>query len=161
MKNPIFNRVQFVLSFLGLLVAGFLWYLHATHADIPCGASGGCETVAASPYARFPVGTGPWVAAWGTFAYLAMVVLTFLRTLGASPQRDRVLLGLTVATAAVGAAFSLQLTYVEVFVIHAICRWCVASQIIILGVLLAGVAELTAARRRPALPTSPDTKADL
>ncbi|MBC7805619.1 MAG: hypothetical protein H7145_05655, partial [Akkermansiaceae bacterium] len=95
---PLANRLIFVLSVIGIFVAGYLWYLHATHADIPCGLSNGCEMVAASKYARFPEGsTGPWyVAAWGTIGYLGFATLSFVRTLQTSPERDRVLLGLLV-----------------------------------------------------------------
>ncbi len=45
------------------------------------------------------------------------------------------------AIALIGAGFSLYLTYLELFVIDAICQWCVASAVIM--VLLAG---LTTAR---------------
>jgi uncharacterized membrane protein len=159
-KNPLYNRVMFVLSFLGVLVAGFLWYKHATHGDIPCGVSGGCEVVANSPYARFPVGTGPYVAMWGTLGYLLLVAATFARTLQTAPKRDALLRGVALAAAAFGTAASLQLTWLEVFKIHAICRWCVASQVIILGVLLTGVAEavnLAASRRAGGAPPAPPT----
>ena len=39
-----------------------------------------------------------------------------------------------------GVVFTLYLTYLELFVIHAICRWCVASGAIILAIF--GVALL-------------------
>ena len=142
MKNPLYNRVMFVLSLAGLLIAGYLWFLHATHGDVPCGGSSGCDKVAQSPYARFPARTGPYVAAYGTLGYVGLTVLTFLRTLGGGPARDRVLLGLIVLGAGIGTVFSLYLTYLELNVIQAICKWCVASQALILAVLVAGVVEL-------------------
>ncbi len=142
MKNPLYNRIVFLLSFVGLMVAGYLWFLHATHGDVPCGGSGGCDRVAQSPYARFPAGKGPFVAAYGTLGYLTLVALSFLRTLGAGPKRDRLLLGLIVLAAGAGTLFSLHLTYLELYVIQAICKWCVASQALILGVLFVSVAEV-------------------
>jgi uncharacterized membrane protein len=36
-----------------------------------------------------------------------------------------------------GAAFTIYLTYLELFVIHAICRWCVGSGVIIVAILTA------------------------
>ncbi len=140
---PLANRLMFVLSVIGAFVAGFLWYLHATHTDIPCGFSNGCEMVAASKYARFPEGTsGPfYVAAWGTLGYVGFAALSFLRTLRPSSERDRVLLGLLVLGTVAGTLFSLRLTYLELYVIHAICKWCIASQIIITAVAAIAVTE--------------------
>lgn len=148
--NPLWNRILFLLSLVGLLVAGYLWYVHVTHADLPCGRYSGCDTVQSSKYSRFPAGTGPPVAVYGALGYLALTALSFLRTLAGSESRDRALLGLMILAAAAGAAFSLYLTYLELFVIHAICLWCVGSQVIILAVLFVAAAEwlLRRSRRR-------------
>lgn len=136
--NPFLNRAVFVFSLLGLMVAGYLWYMHANPADIPCGGSHGCETVANSPYARFPVGWGLPVAAYGALGYLAITALAFTRTLPSLAVRDKKLLGFILLGAAFGVVASLYLTYLEFFVIRAICRWCVGSQFIIL--IVAGLA---------------------
>jgi uncharacterized membrane protein len=138
MVNPLLNRLIFVFSLIGVIVAGYLWFMHAHPADIPCGPSHGCEQVANSPYSRFPPGVGPPVAAYGTLGYLALTVLSFLRTLLGTAERDRRLLALILAAATFGLAASLWLTYVEIFWIKAICRWCVGSQLIML--LLFGTA---------------------
>ena len=140
-NNPNANRAVFLLSLLGMAVAGFLWHLHATHTDVPCGMSHGCEIVAESVYAHFPDGTGPWVAAWGTFAYLGFAMLAFLRTMALPPARDRLLLGVLALGAVVGTLFSLRLTYIELYVIHAICKWCVSSQIIVTLIATIAVTE--------------------
>jgi uncharacterized membrane protein len=39
--------------------------------------------------------------------------------------------------AGAGVAFTIYLTYLELFVIHAICRWCVGSGVIIVAILVA------------------------
>ena len=145
---PILNRVVWVFSLLGILVAGYLWFMHAHPADIPCGPSHGCETVANSRYSRFPFGSGPPVAAWGTVAYLALTVMAFLRTLGGSVGRDRVLLGLITLGAGIGTFASLYLTYLEVAVIHAICKWCLGSQIIIGIVFVCAAVEMIRTRQK-------------
>jgi uncharacterized membrane protein len=54
---------------------------------------------------------------------------------------------LLVAMSGLGVAFAIYLTALEVFVIHAICRWCVGSAVIILLVLLVSLLDL---RRTPA-----------
>jgi uncharacterized membrane protein len=38
--------------------------------------------------------------------------------------------------ALVGTLFSAYLTYLELFVIHAICEWCVASAALMVGALI-------------------------
>ncbi|MBC8103186.1 MAG: vitamin K epoxide reductase family protein [Cytophagales bacterium] len=134
--NPLLNRVVFILSLVGLMIAGALWYWHANPVDIPCGASGGCETVAQSRYASFPPGSRYPVAMYGVLGYLAIVALAFLRTLPRSPTRDRGLVSGVALVSVLGTLISLQLTYVELFVLHAICRWCIASQVLILTIAL-------------------------
>lgn len=148
MRNPIFNRGVFVFSLLGAIIAGYLWYMHGHAADIPCGPSHGCETVALSPYSRFPFHTGPPVAAWGTFGYLGLAVLAFLRTASDSPKRDSVLLNLIVFGATLGTAASLYFTSLEFGPIHAFCRWCIGSQIIMLIIFFLSWADRLMARPR-------------
>ncbi|MBC8142225.1 MAG: vitamin K epoxide reductase family protein [Armatimonadetes bacterium] len=147
--NLLYNRLVFVLSVIGALVAGFLWYLHAAHVDIPCGLSNDCATVAASRYSRFPEGNGFFVAAWGTIGYIGFAALAYARTLTESAKRDRILLGLLVLGAVAGTLFSLRLTYLELYVIHALCKWCVASQVIIAAVAAIAIADWFAPRPAP------------
>lgn len=149
MQNPRLNRAIFMLSLVGLMVAGYLWKMHANPADIPCGGGNECETVANSPYSRFPTGSGPPVAMYGTLGYLAILTLSFLRTLGSPARlgpRDTTLLVLLTAAAAFGTAASLYLTTMELTVIHAICRWCIGSQVIIGVVFALAVADLSRTR---------------
>ncbi len=149
--NPLANRLLFILSVLGAFVAGYLWFLHSTHGDIPCGVSRGCEMVAASKYARFPEGDGFWVAGWGTLGYIGFATLSFLRTLRTSSTGDHALLALIVLGAVAGTLFSLRLTYLELYVIHAICKWCVMSQVIIFAVAAVSVSEWLSYGRTHAL----------
>ncbi len=145
---PMLNRMIWVFSLLGILVAGYLWFMHAHPADIPCGPSHGCETVANSRYSQFPFGSGPPVAAWGTMGYLALTALAFTRTLPGSASRDRALLGLILLGAGVGTLASAYLTYLEIAVIHAICKWCMGSQTIIAVVFGCALVDFLA-RRSP------------
>jgi uncharacterized membrane protein len=59
---------------------------------------------------------------------------------------NRMLAGL----ATIGFGFTLYLTYVELFLIHAICRWCVGSAVIITVIWIVSVLQLVAERRRRA-----------
>jgi len=55
---------------------------------------------------------------------------------------------LLVGLATVGALFTAYLTYLELFVIHAICRWCFGSAVIITLIWMVSLAAL----RRPKSP---------
>lgn len=136
MNTKLFNRLVFVFALIGLFIAGYLWKMHANPADIPCGGSHGCTSVAESPYSQFPPGIGPPVAAYGTIGYILIVIFAFMRTLPQMVSKDKLFLGLNVALAAFGTLASLSLTYAEANIIHAWCKWCVGSQIIMICLLL-------------------------
>jgi uncharacterized membrane protein len=151
MQNPLWNRLIFVFSLVGVIIAAYMWYMHAYPKDIPCGGSGGCESVALSRYSRFPFGNGLPVAVYGTAGYLALTVLSFLRTLPGTASRDNRLLALIVLGASVGMAASLWLTYIEIFWIKAICRWCMGSQFVMLLVFVTALTEWLQSTKRKAL----------
>ena len=131
MTNPLLNRLIFVFSFVGIFLAGYLWYMHAYPEDIPCGPGGGCAAVAQSRYSEFPPGIGPPVAAYGTVGYIILCGLAFYRTLNEDAKRDRTLLLLLVLTGVLGTLFSLYLTAMEAYVIKHWCKWCLGSQALI------------------------------
>jgi uncharacterized membrane protein len=85
-------------------------------APVCLAGGGGCETVQSSRYAEI---LGVPVAALGLGEYAGLLLSALLRGEGGA------LLGLFVTLASV--LFSAYLTYLELFVIYAICQWCVAS----------------------------------
>jgi uncharacterized membrane protein len=89
------------------------------------GGSGGCETVQASSYATI---LGVPVAELGLVGYSGLLLSALLR------GEAGAYLGLLVAL--VGTLFSAYLTYLEVFVIQAICEWCVASATVMIAALV-------------------------
>jgi uncharacterized membrane protein len=114
------------LAVLGLLISGYLsWVHYAGVAPVCVGGSGGCQSVQASSYATI---FGVPVAALGLVSYSGLLLAALLR------GEAGVYLGLLVAL--VGTLFSAYLTYLEVFVIHAICEWCVASAALMVGALI-------------------------
>ena len=46
----------------------------------------------------------------------------------------------------VGVAFTIYLTYLELFVIHAVCTWCLASAGIIAGIFVASIIGVRSVR---------------
>jgi uncharacterized membrane protein len=116
-----------LLALIGCFVASYLWlYKIGAIGELKCG-TGGCETVQTS---RWAVLFGIPVAFYGVVGYaliFAVALLGLQPRFAARPGATRVLAALATG----GLLFTLYLTYVELFVIHAICRWCVASAAII------------------------------
>lgn len=121
------------LALAGVLVAGYLITVHYTGQAAFCSGVGGCETVNSSPYA---VLFGIPVAAYGFATYLAVAACSLWQARHPSPVLTWPAL-VAFGLAVVGVLFSAWLTYLELFVIHAICPWCVTSAAIV--TLLAGV----------------------
>ena len=127
-----------VLSLVGFFVSLYLWlWKVGLLGTIVCG-DGGCETVQLSEYAQF---LGIPVAFYGMVGYLALIVVSFV---GLQPRwvDARWPTGALVAIAALGVAFSGYLTYLEAAVIHAWCRWCVVSAVLIAAVLVVALGGL-------------------
>jgi len=134
-----------LLALVGLFVAVYLW-LHAIGIGgaIKCGASGGCEVVQTSRWAVF---LGQPVALYGVIGYVVILIvaLAALRPVALVQRGWGVLL---VGLATVGALFTAYLTYLELFVIHAICRWCFGSAVIITVIWVVAMLEVAGRRRK-------------
>ena len=117
-------RLIRILTVLGIGVYGYLTYVHFSGAPIICGGSSSCETVNYSRYAF--IGTVP-VALLGLGAYVAILALSLIPV---DPDRQwpqQLIFGLALA----GVLFSGYLTYIELFVLYAVCWWCATSAIVI------------------------------
>jgi uncharacterized membrane protein len=119
-----------VVCVLGIGIAAYLTYVHYAGIKVLCLSSDGCETVQASRYATLD---GIPVALLGLIGYVSILASLAVR---GEPGRAA---GFGVAL--VGFGFSVYLTYRELFTIHAICQWCVAS-----AVLMTALAILTLVR---------------
>jgi uncharacterized membrane protein len=117
--------VTAVLALIGLGVAIYLTIVHYTGAEPICGISHGCHTVQTSKYAEL---AGIPVAVLGLAGYAALLLALPIR--GENGRLIRV------AITAIGFLFSAYLTYLELFVIDAICQWCVASAILMTALLI-------------------------
>jgi uncharacterized membrane protein len=125
------------LSLAGLFISAYLYlYKLGRIGSLACG-SGGCETVQLSSWSRFG---GIEVSLIGLLGYAALLALS-LASLQTSGNQQQWPVKLMAAAAGLGAVFTLYLTYLELFVIHAICRWCVASAVIILGIFVVSCLE--------------------
>ncbi|HEY6208686.1 MAG TPA: vitamin K epoxide reductase family protein [Gemmatimonadales bacterium] len=119
-----------LLALGGLLLALYLsLYKLGLIGTLQCG-TGSCEYVQTSRYAEL---LGMPVAFYGVVGYAALFVVGLA---GMQPRfaNDRRLTVLLAALSSLGLAFTLYLTYIELFVLRAVCRWCVGSAVIIAAI---------------------------
>jgi uncharacterized membrane protein len=137
------SRAIGVLALVGLGIAGYLTYVHYAGIHVLCAASGGCETVQTSSYAKL---AGIPVPVLGLVGYVGILGSLFIRG-----DTGRLI---TAGLALVGFGFSLYLTYLELFTIKAICQWCVGSAVLMTVIAVLAVIRLL---RAPASVTTTPT----
>jgi len=126
------------LAVVGAAISTYLLTVHWGWTQAVCLGVGGCEAVNASRYAEFfgvpiaLIGLGGYVVIGALAAYLAFV--------RAARIAQFALFGAAVG----GVAFSIYLTYIELFVLYQICPWCVFSAIVITAIAVLSAVELLA-----------------
>jgi uncharacterized membrane protein len=115
-----------LVALAGVFVALYLTLYKLGYIGTLACAVGSCETVQTSKWATF---LGFPVGAWGVGYYLVVLALGLI---GLTPRYadTRRLSEILVLLTGFGVLFSLWLTYLELFVIHAICQWCVISAVL-------------------------------
>jgi uncharacterized membrane protein len=132
----IYRMSAALLSLAGLFISAYLYlYKIGRIGSLACG-TGGCETVQLSPWSRF---AGLEVSLIGVLGYAGLLGLS-LASLQTGPSRRWPVRAMRMA-AGIGVVFTLYLTYLELFVIHAICRWCVGSAVIIAAIFVVALLE--------------------
>ena len=110
--------VAALVGCFGLLDSGYLTIKHLQGSYIRCGDE--CSAVLGSRYAEGIAGVP--LAGFGAVAYLTVIISALFAAAG-SPLARRVL----GVTALIMAVFSLWLIYLQAYVIHAFCKYCLAS----------------------------------
>jgi uncharacterized membrane protein len=115
-----------LVALAGLFVATYLTlYKLGLVGTLSCSV-GSCETVQLSRWATL---LGLPVAVWGVGYYALVFILSLAGVQERFAESRRLSLSLALLTAW-GLLFSAWLTYLELFVIDAICQWCVVSAIL-------------------------------
>lgn len=130
-----------ILALLGLGVAAYLTYVEVTTADAICGPIGDCNTVQNSPYAKL-FGVLP-VGILGAVGYIAILLAWVLKRYGSGRLSEIAPLALF-GMSFFGTLYSIYLTYLELFVIKAVCMWCLSSAVIITLLMLFSLPPATA-----------------
>lgn len=131
---------RMIIAALALAGVGLATYLAMYKlgmiGELAC-TVGQCETVNLSKWATL---AGVPVAVWGVGFYVALFALAFAGTterLADAPWVGRALVWLT----GWGVLFSAWLTYLELFVIHAVCMFCVISAILVTVIYVVAVLD--------------------
>jgi uncharacterized membrane protein len=137
--RAVLNLIAAFIALAGLAVAAYLTVMALTGETAACGGSAGCSEVLGSGYARI---AGIPVATLGILGYFAAFTFATFAAFGykSAPK----LFALTVWSM---FAMTLWLLYVQAFVLHSFCRYCLFSAAFTF--LLAGLAVAS-----PALPDS-------
>ncbi len=119
------KRLLVFLSTLGLLDSIYLSWIKLSNQEALCSGIGSCDVVNGSEYSSI---VGIPIAIFGAAAYITLLVAllgeqknNFLKENG-----PLIVFGVSLF----GFLYSLYLTYVELFVIYAICPYCVLSAIV-------------------------------
>jgi uncharacterized membrane protein len=130
-SSVILYSIMAVIALIGLADATFLTIAHLTGDDAVCGSFAGCSKVLGSSYASIK---GIPTATFGAVAYFVVFSLATLAAFGYSVQKFLLAL--------IGAMFlaSLYFLYLQAFVLHAFCPFCLLSAALtffLAGLLLA------------------------
>ncbi len=117
-------RSSLALAVLGVLVSIYMTIYKLTENPNMCLGNGGCSVVNSSRYAEI---SGIPVAVIGIGGYLTILLLLVLepRIPFLTANGTMIVFGL----ALFGFLFTVYLIYVELALIHALCPFCVTSQI--------------------------------
>ena len=126
-----------LVSLLGLFLGAYLTlYKFGMIGTLVCNVSS-CETVQTS---RWSVFLGVPVATWGAGFYALMLALSIAglqARFESSHALSRTMLFLT----GWGVVFTAWLNYLEAFVIHAWCEWCLGSAAMVLILFILAVVD--------------------
>jgi uncharacterized membrane protein len=112
------------LTLAGLIIAGYMSYVEIARVNAFCGPIGDCNAVQTSRYAKV-FGVIP-MALFGLAGYLA-IFAGWAWHRSRTDRLARIAPLLVFAATLFGVLFSIYLTYIEIFVLRAVCAWCLAN----------------------------------
>jgi uncharacterized membrane protein len=130
------EAVTAALALLGTAISAYLTWVHYSGGAALCAGAGGCEQVQASRYASV---AGVPVALLGLVLYIALTALALWRLRAGGSETLRIA---TFGLALTGVLYSAYLTYLEVFVIGALCPWCVSSAVVLVALCVLAAWDL-------------------
>ncbi|MFP4439827.1 MAG: vitamin K epoxide reductase family protein [Chloroflexaceae bacterium] len=139
MERSLYPRMAVTLfALLGIIDAAYLTltrFFPSVGLTCPL-AGGGCETVQMSPWSTFPPGGGAPIAVLGIIGYLVLFGLGLAALQTERVGRVDLPVALLVAASG-GIATAIYLVSIQLFVITAVCSWCVISALLMVGIWIA------------------------
>lgn len=130
--------VAFIAAIVGAVDSAYLTWIKLSHNEAACTPGfGDCYTVNTSRYAEI---YGIPVAIFGLAAYLFMIalLLTESKILFLRENGSMILFGVSL----IGVLYSAYLSYLEEFVLHAWCPYCILSGLAMLAIFIASIIRL-------------------
>jgi uncharacterized membrane protein len=125
-----------VVALVGLGVSGYLTYVETQSVEAICGPVGDCNAVQSSSYAKV-LGILP-VGILGLLGYTAILITWIIQRVRDDKWADYAKLAM-LGMALFGTLYSIYLTYVEIWVIEAVCMWCLSSAVLIALLMISSV----------------------
>jgi len=132
------KSVLLTLSLVGLWDSAYLWWAYTSSSRPMVCLGGGCDAVRASPFA-YPGGIP--MPVFGVAMYAVLVLLIFFEPLLGS-RLARANRYAVAGVSGAGFLFSLYLTGIEAFVLHAWCTWCVLSAVAVTFIFALAVLDV-------------------
>jgi uncharacterized membrane protein len=131
------RRITLGFAVLGGLVSIYMTVFKLTENQSMCLGNGGCSVVNNSIYSEV---YGIPVSVIGIVGYAALVAMILLQDRAAALRDNGVLF--IFGLALVGFLFTVYLIYVEIALIHALCPFCITSQVSITVVFVLSLIRL-------------------
>ncbi len=111
-----------ILSIAGFFDASYLTILHYKNIIPPCTIAKGCETVLTSQFSTI---LGIPISLIGSVFFLILIILLLLGFF----RYFKILILL-------GVLISVNLFFIQAFILHAFCQYCLLSEVIILSIFV-------------------------
>ena len=130
-------RISAILIVIGLLVSIYMTIYKVTSNDALCLGSGDCSTVNASRYSEV---YGIPVATIGIAGYFALLMVHWYEKRDKFFEQNGPMLSFGLALT--GFLFTVYLIYVEFAVLHALCPFCLTSQVAMTIIFIISIIRL-------------------
>jgi len=131
-----------ILSLIGFIDATYLTAKHYLGSPVTCSLTSGCEIVTTSEYSTI---FGVPVALGGAVYYFIILLLSIIYT---ETKRDRLLKFIALFTI-IGFLSSAWFVYLQIFVLHALCLYCLASAATSTALFITGIVLLGKIKNPP------------
>ncbi|MBT3321376.1 MAG: vitamin K epoxide reductase family protein [Anaerolineae bacterium] len=132
------NVYALIAAIIGLLDSAYLTWIKLSHNETLCAPGlGDCFTVNTSRYAEV---FGIPIAIFGMATYLLIILILLFENRVAFIEENSTLALFGISL--VGVLYSIYLSYLEEFVLHAWCPYCILSAIVITVVFVVSIIRI-------------------